>query len=217
MMDTKENQPMNDQQDQNHNDPANTPATTPAATPPEESGSPLSAPPPGPGETGSPLSAPAAGDAGLDIGAPVPQAAVVAPEKPDAHGWWWGTGRRKSARARVRIKPGSGDIKIQIARGTTKTVDEYFTELRDRGDVHAPLKATQTEGKMDVVARLDGGGYMGQAQAFRLGIARALRKYDPSLEGVLRDHGYLTRDAREVERKKYGLAGARRSYQFSKR
>ncbi|MEM9082623.1 MAG: 30S ribosomal protein S9, partial [Planctomycetota bacterium] len=88
---------------------------------------------------------------------------------------------------------------------------------RDRADVYAPLKETQTFGKLDVVARLDGGGIMGQAQAFRLGIARALVKYDPSLEGVLRDRGYLTRDAREVERKKYGQPGARKSFQFSKR
>jgi small subunit ribosomal protein S9 len=192
-----------------------TPASPPtAASQTPAAGSPLAAPP---AESGSPLSAPPAegGDAG--IGEAIPSPSVTAPEKPDAHGWWWGTGRRKSARARVRIKPGSGDIKIQVSRSKHKTVDEYFTELRDRNDVHAPMKVTQTDGKMDVVARLDGGGFMGQAQALRLGIARALRKYDPSLEGVLRDHGYLTRDAREVERKKYGLAGARRSFQFSKR
>jgi small subunit ribosomal protein S9 len=184
-------------------------------------GSPLAAPPSpasaGGGDSGGePLSAP--GEASLDdlsLGAPQPT--TVAPERPDAHGWWWGTGRRKSARARVRIKPGSGEVKIQINRDTFKSVEEYFTELRDRGDAKAPLKVTKNEGSLDVVARLDGGGYMGQAQALRLGIARALKKYDPALEGVLRDHGYLTRDAREVERKKYGQRGARRRFQFSKR
>ena len=151
----------------------------------------------------------------LDLSDPV--AVTAAPEKPDAHGWWWGTGRRKSAVARVRIKPGNGDIKVQVSRKATKTVDEYFTEMRDRNDVQAPLKVTDTLGKMDVIIRASGGGYMGQAQAVLLGIARALKKYDPSLEPALREHGLLTRDAREVERKKYGQAGARRRFQFSKR
>jgi len=204
--------------DQTNNDPQ-TPATTPSApatTVPVggEEGQSLAAPGEGGGE---PLAAP--GEANLDdlaLGGAT-QTATVAPEKPDAHGWWWGTGRRKAARARVRIKPGSGEVKIQIARGAFKTVDEYFTEKRDRKDVFAPLAATKNDKSLDVVARLDGGGYMGQAQAMRLGIARALKKYDPALEGVLRDHGYLTRDAREVERKKYGQAGARRRFQFSKR
>ena len=142
---------------------------------------------------------------------------VSQPEAPDAQGWWWGTGRRKSAVARVRIKPGSGDIKFQITRKQTKTVDEYFSEDRDRADVHAPLKATGLEGKLDIVVRCKGGGYMGQAQAVRLGISRAIKKYDPSHEEALRDNGFLTRDPREVERKKYGQAGARRRFQFSKR
>lgn len=142
---------------------------------------------------------------------------VSQPEPPDAHGWWWGTGRRKSAVARVRIKPGSGDIKIQVSRKQTKSVDEYFTEDRDRGDVKAPLKACGLEGKLDIVVRATGGGYMGQAQAVRLGISRAIKKFDPSHEDALRDNGFLTRDPREVERKKYGQAGARRRFQFSKR
>ena len=88
---------------------------------------------------------------------------------------------------------------------------------RDRSDCAAPLKVTGTLGKMDVIAKCHGGGFMGQAQAVRLGIARALRDYDPTLEDALRDNGFLTRDAREVERKKYGQAGARRRFQFSKR
>ncbi|TVQ63426.1 MAG: 30S ribosomal protein S9 [Phycisphaerales bacterium] len=137
--------------------------------------------------------------------------------KPDAQGWWWGTGRRKTAVARVRIKPGSGQFKIVVSRKKTKDVDEYFTEERDRMDARAPLTTTNTLGKLDVFVRTDGGGIMGQAQAVRLGLARALKGYDPSLEEALRDAGYLTRDAREVERKKYGQAGARRRFQFSKR
>jgi len=142
---------------------------------------------------------------------------VAAPEPPDAHGWWWGTGRRKTAVSRARIRPGNGEVKIQVARGKYKSVNEYFTEARDRADVASPLKVTQLTGKLDIVARLDGGGYMGQAQAMRLAISRAIKKYDPSMEGVLRDHGFLTRDAREVERKKPGQPGARRRFQFSKR
>lgn len=162
---------------------------------------------------------------GLDIGAtsatgapPAEKPAPVAkPAEPDAHGWWWGTGRRKNAVARVRLKPGSGEIKIQVGRKKFKTVEEYFTELRDRNDVRAPLKVTNTLGKIDVIARVNGGGYMGQAQAVRLGVSRALKDYDPSLEDALRDNGFLTRDPREVERKKYGQVGARRRFQFSKR
>ncbi len=135
----------------------------------------------------------------------------------DAHGWWHGTGRRKTAVARVRIKPGKGDIEITVSRKKTRTVDEAFSEERDRNDVIAPLKATGAMGKIDVKFRLSGGGYMGQAQAARLALARALINYDPSFFEVLRDEGYLTRDARKVERKKYGQAGARRRFQFSKR
>jgi small subunit ribosomal protein S9 len=142
------------------------------------------------------------------------------PQPADKHGWWWGTGRRKTAVARVRIRPtkdGSGDIKIQISRKQFKTVEEYFSELRDRADVNAPLRLTGTEGKVEVFIRAHGGGYMGQAQAVRLGLARALVAYDPTFEDALRDAGYLTRDARKVERKKYGQPGARRRFQFSKR
>lgn len=142
---------------------------------------------------------------------------VAQPEAPDAQGWWWGTGRRKAAVARVRIKPGTGKMTVRITRKAEKTIEEYFTELQDRQDVAAPLQVTGLLGKIDVSCRCHGGGHMGQAQAVRLGIARAIKKYDPSHEGVLRDHGHLTRDDREVERKKYGQAGARRRFQFSKR
>ncbi len=134
-------------------------------------------------------------------------------------GWWWGTGRRKRAVARVRLKPTTGDgtIRVQITGAKFKTIEQYFAEERDRNDCQLPLKVTNTLGKMEVIVRLNGGGFMGQAQAVRLGISRALRDYDPQLEDALRDNGFLTRDAREVERKKYGQAGARRRFQFSKR
>jgi len=142
------------------------------------------------------------------------------PKPADKHGWWWGVGRRKTAVARVRLRPsssGEGSLKIQLSKKKFKTVDEYFSEMRDRNDAVAPLKATDTDGKLDVFVRVHGGGYTGQSQAIRLGIARALVGYDPNFESALRDAGYLTRDARKVERKKYGQPGARRSFQFSKR
>ncbi|MBX3404791.1 MAG: 30S ribosomal protein S9 [Phycisphaeraceae bacterium] len=144
---------------------------------------------------------------------------VRTPAEPK-HGWWWGTGRRKRAVARVRIRPnagGNGEVKVQVGGDKYKPVDQYFAEERDRNDAYAPLRVTSTLGKMDVIVRLSGGGFMGQAQALRLGIARALRDFDPTTEDALRNAGFLTRDAREVERKKYGQAGARRRFQFSKR
>lgn len=140
----------------------------------------------------------------------------------DKHGWWWAVGRRKTAVARVRLRPaadgeGKGVVRMQISRKRYKTVEEYFTEMRDRNDAVAPLDVTGSAGKLDVFVRCSGGGTMGQAQAMRLGIARALVGYDPTFEPVLRDAGFLTRDARKVERKKYGQPGARKRFQFSKR
>ncbi len=161
-----------------------------------------------------------AGPEGLiDLSSPNTRA-VRDPVPPDAHGWWWGTGRRKTAVARVRMRAAKEDeakISIQTSKTKFKTVEEYFTEPEDRADCYAPLDVTQTRDKFQIFVRCAGGGITGQAQAVRLGIARALRDFDPSLEGVLRDNGFLTRDAREVERKKYGMAGARRRFQFSKR
>jgi small subunit ribosomal protein S9 len=164
------------------------------------------------GSLGSTAAAAALAAAGMAEARPVRQA-----KEPDAQGWWNGTGRRKSAVARARIKPGKGEIEIVVSRKKTRTVDEHFSEERDRNDVVAPLRVSGTMGKIDVKLRLAGGGYMGQAQAARLAIARALVNYDPSFFEALRDEGFLTRDAREVERKKYGQAGARRRFQFSKR
>lgn len=144
--------------------------------------------------------------------APVTQTREPSKPKPAKHGFWWGTGRRKSAVARVRIKPGDGKF---IVNG--KPMDEFFSEIVHRGDCLAPLKATRTEGSIDVQVNVAGGGITGQSGAILLGVARALKGYDPSLEGVLRENGHLTRDSREVERKKPGQAGARRRFQFSKR
>jgi len=138
----------------------------------------------------------------------------------DRKGWWWGTGRRKTAVARARIKPSKGEGKISIMSvdlRKPKSVTEYFAELRDQNAVNEPLKVTNLTGKFDIMITCHGGGFMGQAGACKLAIARALRDYDPTTEEALRDAGLLTRDSREVERKKYGQAGARRRFQFSKR
>lgn len=138
----------------------------------------------------------------------------------DKRGWWWGTGRRKTAVARVRLRPSKGQASFTIKSATGKrarTIEDFFAELRDRNDAALALKVAGMEGKFEIVATVHGGGAMGQAQAIRLGVARALVAYDPSVHAALREHGLLTRDAREVERKKYGQAGARRRFQFSKR
>lgn len=134
------------------------------------------------------------------------------PSGPDAHGWWRGTGRRKTAVARVRIKSGSGSFKVN-----DRDLENYFSEERDLKNIRNVLEKTGTLDAVDIFVNARGGGFMGQAGAIILGLGRALFKYDPSLEPILRDNGFLTRDAREVERKKYGQAGARRRFQFSKR
>ena len=142
---------------------------------------------------------------------PAPAAAAIATPPAKKH-YFWGVGRRKAAVARVRIRPGQGEFKIN-----KRDIDKYFTEPRDRRLVVAPLTATGTKGKVDVFVNVGGGGYTGQAGAIVLGIARALKLANPDYESVLRDRGYLTRDSRIVERKKYGQRGARRRFQFSKR
>jgi len=123
-----------------------------------------------------------------------------------------GTGRRKSAVARVRLSHGGGAFRVN-----RKEIDDFFDREDHRLTVNAPLRLTKTLGKYDVTGRVNGGGITGQAGAVSLGIARALVKADPSVEGVLRENGMLTRDSRMVERKKYGRKGARKSFQFSKR
>lgn len=124
----------------------------------------------------------------------------------------WGVGRRKTAVARVRICPGTGKIEVN-----GRTINDHFTTERDRKAIFGPLEVTNTGGKMDVFVNASGGGLTGQAGALILGLARALAKYDPSLEPALRNQGFLTRDSRMKERKKYGQRGARRRFQFSKR
>jgi small subunit ribosomal protein S9 len=124
----------------------------------------------------------------------------------------WGVGRRKSAVARVRIAPGSGKIELN-----GRTLNEFLTSERDRKSIFGPLEVTNTGGKLDVFARCTGGGPTGQAGAIVMGLGRALAKYDKSLEVALRGGGFLTRDSRMKERKKYGQRGARRRFQFSKR
>ena len=124
----------------------------------------------------------------------------------------WGTGRRKSSVARVRIAPGSGKITIN-----ERELNDYLTGERDRKAIFGPVEVTNTGGKIDIWVNACGGGTTSQAGAIIMGLARALIKYDPNSEQPLRAAGYLTRDSRMKERKKYGQRGARRRFQFSKR
>ena len=140
--------------------------------------------------------------------APAPETTEKQP-KPT---YTWGVGRRKSACARVRIAPGSGKIEIN-----GRTLNDYFTAEQDRKAIFGPLEVTNTGGKMDIFVNTDGGGPSGQTGAILMGLGRALVKYDNSLEAPLRGAGFLTRDSRMKERKKYGQRGARRRFQFSKR
>lgn len=124
----------------------------------------------------------------------------------------YGTGRRKSSVARVYIRPGSGTIIVN-----DKPVDEFFSRETGRMLVRQPLELTNTLSNFDITVNVNGGGESGQAGAVRHGIARALVEYDASLKPALRKAGLMTRDAREVERKKVGLRKARRRPQYSKR
>ncbi|MBQ9880680.1 MAG: 30S ribosomal protein S9 [Clostridia bacterium] len=126
--------------------------------------------------------------------------------------FYYGTGRRKSSVARVRVYPGTGKITIN-----DRDIDDYFGLETLKLIVRQPLNLTATEGKFDIVCRVSGGGFTGQAGAIRHGIARALLQYDEELRLQLKKAGFLTRDPRMKERKKYGLKAARRAPQFSKR
>ena len=123
-----------------------------------------------------------------------------------------GTGRRKEAIVRVRIRPGTGTFELN-----GRTLEEYFPSRTQRMVVTSPLRAVGKEKEIDVVARLEGGGSTGQAGALRMGIARALIQMDESLRPALKREGFLTRDPREKERRKYGLKKARKAPQYSKR
>lgn len=125
---------------------------------------------------------------------------------------FYATGRRKSSAARVYLKTGSGNLQINGLKA-----DDYLKRLQSRMVILQPLETTSMMGKFDAEITVEGGGESGQMGAIRLGIARALTAYDPALRPALKKAGYLTRDPREVERKKYGKAGARRRYQYSKR
>ena len=124
----------------------------------------------------------------------------------------WGVGRRKSASARVRIAPGSGKVLVN-----DRELNDYFPNERDRKAIFGPLEASQYGGKIDIYVNTIGGGATGQTGAIVMGLARALVRYDQASEKSLRDEGFLTRDSRMKERKKYGQRGARRRFQFSKR
>ena len=141
-----------------------------------------------------------------------PAAPTMIRGKIDRFGVAMGTGRRKTSVARVRIKDGDGKLTIN-----GRELAEYFTTERDRNQIMAPLHATDSIGSVDVWVRVNGGGTTGQAGAIILGIARALEARNPSFHGALSEGGFLTRDGRMVERKKYGFRKARRSFQFSKR
>ncbi len=153
-----------------------------------------------------------------DIPAPVAPGSVPAPSnKPTADQlgpkeYCWGTGRRKSSVARVRIRPGKGKIEIN-----KKELDNYFPKIENRNAVLAPLKAADRTGSYDVFINLNGGGTTGQAGAAMMGLARALVVAEPDTFIAMKDGGFLTRDSRMVERKKYGRKKARKSFQFSKR
>ena len=144
----------------------------------------------------------------------VPNATAVARVEPkrDALGRSYATGRRKNAIARVWIKPGKGDINVN-----GKTVTTYFARPVLRMLITQPFLISDRYNQFDVFCTVNGGGLSGQAGALRHGISRALTYYEPELRGILKLAGFLTRDSRVVERKKYGKAKARRSYQFSKR
>ena len=149
------------------------------------------------------------------VGAPVmadPSVAVVREPKIDAQGRAYATGKRKNAIARVWIKPGSGRITVN---GRDQTI--YFARPVLRMMIAQPLQVTDRATQFDVIVSVQGSGLSGQAGAVRHGISKALTYYEPGLRAALKPHGFLTRDSRVVERKKYGKAKARRSFQFSKR
>ena len=126
--------------------------------------------------------------------------------------WTWGLGRRKSSIARVRIKPGAGAF---VVNG--KPMETYFPTIQSQASCTSPLERTESTGTYDVFVNVKGGGISGQSMAVTLGLSRALRTINPATFEVLRESGFLTRDSRMKERKKYGRRGARRGFQFSKR
>jgi small subunit ribosomal protein S9 len=151
-------------------------------------------------------------DAGSEIVPEAPEEEIVAEPKIDEHGRAYATGRRKNAIARVWIKPGAGKI---VVNGRDQEV--YFARPVLRMVIAQPFETAERVDQFDVYATVTGGGLSGQAGAVRHGISRALVNYEPALRKALKAEGFLTRDPRVVERKKYGRKKARRSFQFSKR
>ena len=152
---------------------------------------------------------PVAADAPI---APVQPSAPLRAQEIDSLGRAYATGRRKDAVARVWVKPGTGKITVN---GRDQEI--YFARPTLRLVINQPFGITEREGQYDVIATVKGGGLSGQAGAVKHGIAQALTKYEPALRSAVKAEGFLTRDSRTVERKKYGRAKARRSFQFSKR
>ena len=140
--------------------------------------------------------------------APAPRGKIVIGGKV----FYWGTGRRKKSVARVRITAGDGKFLVN-----DRQVDDYFKETKDRNYVRAPLIAANIAGTFNITVNVSGGGYTGQAGALVQGLGRALVMFDPTFRPVQKEGGFLTRDSRMKERKKYGQRGARRRFQFSKR
>jgi len=143
---------------------------------------------------------------------PVDSDAPVYVQKLDAQGRSYATGKRKDAIARVWIKPGSGKVTIN-----GREYEKYFARPVLQMVMRQPILAADRDGQFDIIATVKGGGLSGQAGAVRHGISKALTYYEPALRAVLKKGGFLTRDSRTVERKKYGRAKARKSFQFSKR
>jgi small subunit ribosomal protein S9 len=160
----------------------------------------------------APVAAAVAGEAAVAPQAPVQVAAPLREQQIDKQGRAYATGRRKDAVARVWLKPGSGKITIN---GRDQEV--YFARPTLRLVINQPFGVAEREGQYDVIATVTGGGLSGQAGAVKHGIAQALTRYEPVLRSPVKAAGFLTRDSRAVERKKYGKAKARRSFQFSKR
>ncbi len=154
----------------------------------------------------------AASEAPADVAPAQPEVIEIAEPKIDEQGRAYATGKRKNAVARVWIKPGSGKISVNGREGET-----YFARPVLRMLINQPFAAVDRVNQYDLVCTVTGGGLSGQAGAVRHGISRALVNFEPALRPVLKKGGFLTRDARVVERKKYGRAKARRSFQFSKR
>ena len=156
--------------------------------------------------------APAAAEGEAPTAAPAAPSAPLRQQEIDAQGRAYATGRRKDAVARVWVKPGTGKITVN---GRDQEI--YFARPTLRLVINQPFGVTDRVGQYDVVCTVKGGGLSGQAGAVKHGIAQALSKYEPALRSAVKAEGFLTRDSRVVERKKYGRAKARRSFQFSKR